>query len=129
MINKPTCYKNPEKPFCIDLILTNCPLSFQNSCAIETGLLDYHKMVATVTKKIFRKLEPKLIKYRDYKYFCNDIFREFLQNTSSQNLKNICDNTDSNCENVLDKIAPCTKKYVRGDNLLFMNKTQSKAIR
>ena len=43
MINRPTCFKNPEKPSCIDLILTNCPRSFQNSCAIETGLLDFHK--------------------------------------------------------------------------------------
>ena len=25
MTNKPTCYKNPDKPTCIDLILTNCP--------------------------------------------------------------------------------------------------------
>ena len=30
MINKPTCYKNPDKTTCIDLILTNCPGSFQN---------------------------------------------------------------------------------------------------
>ena len=28
MINKPTCYKNPDKLTCIDLILTNCPGSF-----------------------------------------------------------------------------------------------------
>ena len=27
-INKPTCFKNPEKPSCIDLILTNYPRSF-----------------------------------------------------------------------------------------------------
>ena len=25
MTNKPTCYKNPDKPTCIDLILINCP--------------------------------------------------------------------------------------------------------
>ena len=25
MVKKVTCYKNPEKPTCIDLILTNCP--------------------------------------------------------------------------------------------------------
>ena len=31
MINKPSCYKNPDKPTCMDLILTNCPGSFQNS--------------------------------------------------------------------------------------------------
>ena len=27
----PTCFKNPENPSCIDLILTNSPYSFQNS--------------------------------------------------------------------------------------------------
>ena len=36
MINKPTFYKNPDRPSLIDLILTNCPHSFQNSCVIET---------------------------------------------------------------------------------------------
>ena len=38
MINKPTCYKNPDRPSYLDLLLTNCPRSFQNSCVIETGL-------------------------------------------------------------------------------------------
>ena len=28
MVNKVTWYKNPDKPTCIDLILTNCPRSF-----------------------------------------------------------------------------------------------------
>ena len=37
MINRPTCFKNPEKPSWIDFILTNCPRSFQNSCNIETS--------------------------------------------------------------------------------------------
>ena len=50
MINKPTCFKNPDKPSCIDLILTNCSRSFQNFCAIETGLSDFHKLVVTVLK-------------------------------------------------------------------------------
>ena len=26
--DKPTCYKSPDKPSCIDYILTNSPLSF-----------------------------------------------------------------------------------------------------
>ena len=38
LIKEPTCYKNPDNPSCIDLILTNKPLSFQNSFAAETGL-------------------------------------------------------------------------------------------
>ena len=34
MINKPTYYKNLEIVSCIDVILTNCLHSFQNSCLI-----------------------------------------------------------------------------------------------
>ena len=30
LIKKPTCFKNPENPACIDLILTKKPLSFKN---------------------------------------------------------------------------------------------------
>ena len=32
LIKVPTCYKNPENPSCIDLILTKKPRNFQNSC-------------------------------------------------------------------------------------------------
>ena len=35
LIKVPTCYKNPENPSIIDLMLTNSPYSYQNSCAIE----------------------------------------------------------------------------------------------
>ena len=78
MINKPTCYKNPDKPACIDLILTNCPGSFQSSCVSETGLSDFRKMITTVMKISYRKIEPRVINYRDYKSFSNKEFRESL---------------------------------------------------
>ena len=45
-----TCFKNPTKPTCIDLIVTNKPKCFQNYMVIETGLSDFHKMSATVMK-------------------------------------------------------------------------------
>ena len=38
LIKKPKCFKNPDNPTCIDLILTN--RRFQNSTIIETGLSD-----------------------------------------------------------------------------------------
>ena len=78
LIKEPTCHKNPNKPFCIDHILTNKPQSFQHSCVIETGLSDFHKMTVTVTKKFFEKLQPRVVNYRDYKYFENDRFRTDL---------------------------------------------------
>ena len=60
LIKQPTCYKNPNNPTCIDLILSNTPRSFQSSCVIETGLSDFHLMTLTVMKKSFRKFHPDL---------------------------------------------------------------------
>ena len=84
LINKPTCWKNPAKPTCIDLIPTNRPKFFQSTNVIETGLFDIHKMVVTITKTTFRKLKPKIINYRKYKNFSNDIFRDTLLEELSQ---------------------------------------------
>ena len=91
LINKATCYKNPNNPSCIDLLLTNFPKNFQNSSVIETGLSDFHKMVVTVMKTNFRKLEPKIINYRNYRYFSNDRFREKV---TSELSKVVLENSD-----------------------------------
>ena len=56
LIKEPPCYKNPNKPSCIDLILINKQRSFQHSCVIETGLSNFHKMTVTVIKIFFEKL-------------------------------------------------------------------------
>ena len=48
MINKLIRYENTDRPTCIDLVLTNCPRSFQNSCVLETGLSGTLKMMVTV---------------------------------------------------------------------------------
>ena len=67
LIKKPTCYKNPSHPKCIDLILTNVPRSFQTTCVIETGLSGFHLMTLTVMRKSFKKLKPRVINYRSNK--------------------------------------------------------------
>ena len=132
MVNKATCYKNPDKPTCIDLILTNCPGSFQNSCVVETGLSDFHKMVVTVMKTSYRKSQPKIIHYRNYKNFSNDIFRDSLQKIFPQNLGNSCDQDVDDFliswNKILDQYAPRKKKYVRCNHSSFMNKNLPKAI-
>ena len=62
LIKKPTCFKNPDYPTCIDLILTNRQKSFQNSTIKETGLSDVHKFTVTVLKKYYKKRKPKELK-------------------------------------------------------------------
>ena len=64
MNNKLACFKNPDNPSCIDLILTDCSRSFQIACVIETGLSDFHKLVVAVMKTIFKKSKQKIITYR-----------------------------------------------------------------
>ena len=59
LIKVPTCYKNPEKPSCIDLLLTKRPKSFQSSSAVESRPSDFHKMTVTVMKTAFEKLKTK----------------------------------------------------------------------
>ena len=92
LIKDPTCFKNPESPSCIDLILTNNPYSFQNSWVIETGLSDFYKMIVSVMKTTFQKLKPRIVQYRDYTQFSNDNFRKKLMEKLC--LENI--NTNSN---------------------------------
>ena len=65
LIDQPTCYKNPDKPTSIDLILTNYPNFFQQNSVFEKGLSEFHKMVVTELKMGFQKLEPQIVAYRD----------------------------------------------------------------
>ena len=60
LVKDPACYKNPSKPTCIDLILTNFPKSFQHTKTIETGLSDFHKLTSTVLKTHFSRLKQTL---------------------------------------------------------------------
>ena len=64
-----TGYRNPNKPRCNDLILTNSPRSFLNTETYFTGLSDCHKLVISVFKTTFSKIRPKEMMCRDYRNF------------------------------------------------------------
>ena len=109
LIKVPTCFKNPENPSCIDLILINNPLSFQSSAVIETGISDFHKMIVTVMKTTYQKLDPKITHYRDYNTFCNHNFREHLLSAlvmENFDTKNGLEKFLVVCVKTLDRFAP-----------------------
>ena len=89
-------------------------------------------MVVTAMKTTYRKLEPRIVYYRDFKHFCNNSFKESLQKAISQNLGVGCDEIyesfASSCNTTLDNHVPLKKKYVRGNHSPFMNKSLSKPI-
>ena len=92
LIREPTCIKNVLNPSSIDLTLTNRPKQFQQSCTVETGLSDHHKMTITVLKTSFQKQSPTIIKYRDYKRFDVVLFRSQLLDRLYETIKvPVCD--------------------------------------
>ena len=73
IVKQKTCFRFPDRPTGIDLILSNPSMSFQDTCTVETGLLNFHKLVVTVLKQYFPKQEPTIQTFRDYKIFQNDL--------------------------------------------------------
>ena len=133
IIKQPTCFDNPDKPSCIDLILTNRPKSFQSTCVIETGLSDFYRMTVTVLKMHFRKLPPKVITYRNFSNYDNANFINSLNDIHNkhENQEHLFNDPDcfyKLCAEVLNRHAPQKKKHVRGNNKPFMNKNLSQAI-
>ena len=75
-LNKePTIFKNPNNPSCIYLLLANRSEYFQNTSTIETRISDFHKLVVTVLKMFYKRQKPKILLYRNYKTFNEQLFR------------------------------------------------------
>ena len=87
-------------------------------------------MVLTILKTNFRKLEPKIVRYRNCNNFSNKLFRENLV------IKLSVTETNANgrsfdkflklCGEVLNRHGPPKKKYILGNQSRLMNKTLSK---
>ena len=122
--------KKSENPFCIDLLLTNSPNSFQNYSVVEAGPSDFHRMLVTVMKTSFQRLPPKVRHYGDYINYDNNIFRSSLfnelskLNTEAMGLNKFI----TVCIDTLNNHVPSNQKYITGNYLLFMNKELSKEI-
>ena len=126
LINNFTYYKNPNKPTYIDLILINKPRSFKNSSVLETGLSDFHKMTLTVMRAHFVKQTPKVVYYRDYKKFSNDLFRnDILQVQALTDTKVY---VQTNIVDIFNEHAPLKKRYVHANQVPFMNKKLGKEL-
>ena len=130
LIKSPTCFKNPDNPTCIDLILTNKHRSFQITCVIETGLSDFHRLTITVMRVNFQKQIPKVLNYRNYKLFNNELFRnDLLKEFSVLGYQNVsCKDFETIFLHILNIHAPQKKKYIRANNAPFMTKDLCKAI-
>ena len=77
--------------------------------------------------KVFKKLKPRIINYRNYKHFSNEMLLNKLSQevfvTTDDNLQRFCYiNTD-----VLNKYVSRKKKHAWGDQMPFITKYLSKS--
>ena len=86
---------------------------------LETGLSGFHLTTVRVMRKIFKKLKPRTIDYRSYKYFSNEAYRESLLHELS---KEVFVNNDNGfrrfCDiniNILNRHGPRERKHARGN--------------
>ena len=89
LINTATCTKS-SLGTAIDIMLTNRPRSFQHTCAVTTGLSDFHKLIVSCLRAHFKRLPPKHVFYRDYKHFnqenfLRDLDHEMIRGSFYQN--------------------------------------------
>ena len=80
-------------------------------------------MTVTITKMTFQKLEPRIINYRDYRFFDNVRYKNDLLQQISNSYLEFNDNGLSGffdiCRTTLDQHSPRKKKYVRDNHMPF----------
>ena len=107
-----------NSPTCIDLIITNCPNSFQSITLFCTALSDFHNLLVTVLKTSFREAAPKQLHYRNHnKFNAVDLKIGYEQNLAANS---------SNFENfeqaflaLIDKHAPNKSKNIRANQVVW----------
>ena len=130
LVKGATCYKNPKKPSCIDLILTNRSRSFHRCHVIEIGLSDFHKTIVTVMKMYFKKHGLRVLHCRDYKRLNTQNFgQDVFVNLHEENVNiNQLEKFLNVFKKVFDIDGPIKKRYIRANQGPFMNKALQKAV-
>ena len=108
-------FKNPDKPPCIDLILTNEPNLFQHNNAFETYLSDFHLLTETEFKTGFQRYLPL-----DYKNFDNAKFTSDLVTGTSNVVHFVVYKSNIN------RHVPVKKKYIRANEAPSCQKSFTK---
>ena len=132
LIKEQTCFKSQSSTL-LDFILANRPRSFMQSHNFETGLSDCHKLVCSILRASFKKLPPKIIKYRDQKHFdqkkfLHDLDSKLLQGDLYRNCDDPYDKLSEIFVDILNHHAPLKEKQIKGNHAPFITKKVSKAI-
>ena len=127
IIKEPTCYKNPENPSLIDVMLVGKPRRFHETLVFDTGLSDFHMMICACTKMFAPQIVPRKIVYRSYKTFDEEKYKQDV-GMIPFHISYIFDDTDDIVwthnkllSDVIDCHAPLKKRTLQKDCVPYMN--------
>ena len=89
-------------------------------------------MTLTVLKSSFAKQKPRILNYRNYKFFNNTLFRDQVLNKLINSNLQISDkglkHFKETCLSVVNTIAPLKSRFIRANQAPFINKEIQRAI-
>ena len=125
---KPTCYKIPDKPSCIDFILKKQPIKFLQKRLFIYGLSDCHKLLMSVFKTTLSKSKPKEIIYRNFKKINEVDFNQELRGKLSTELVINYSSLENVFIDALNRHALIKKKVIRANHVPYVTKALRKGI-
>jgi exonuclease III len=134
LIKNPTCFKNPQNPSLVDVILTQNPKVFKHSGTLETGLSDFHHLIYAVACKHAPPTKARKVTYRSFKTFKEAEFLKDLDAAPYQVGTSFTDVDDqfwffqTLTKQVLDIHVPVKTRSMKNKQVPFMNRALRKAV-
>ncbi len=72
LVKGPTCFKNPDNPSSVDVILCTCPRRISSTLNVNIGVSDHHNITLAASKLYVKRQPKKQITYRSYKHLNDD---------------------------------------------------------
>ncbi len=111
----------------ISCLPTENTLSWEVSLLKQASAINHH-LIYTVLKATFVKFAPKIVKYREYKTFCEKKFLKDIAISLRQNFPTEYFALQAVLVGALEKHAPLKHRTIRGNNKQHCNKDLRKAI-
>ena len=134
VVKGPTCFKNPDNPTLVDVILTDSWSRVHKCINVGNGISDFHNLICAASKMHVPQTCPRKICYRSYKHFCDTKFVEALT-LAPFHVSEVFDNIDDKMwyhnkllTDVVNVHAPMKKKVIKGNQLPYMNGELRKEI-
>ena len=133
LITSPTCHKGQHSTL-IDVVLVSNPKKYAGVLNCECAVSDFHNFVGAATKRFAPLYQPRVIYYRSYNHFDDDIFVEHMSSIPFH-VAEIFDDVDDmswfTSKLLLDTIeehAPVRCKKIKCESVPYMNYQLRKAI-